>query len=157
MKNLSWIQKSIYSALIFFGTIIVLSLIYAGVTNIFYSDLPTVNSGSGLTATSWNDLVNYANKAVKQDTEVLTVTGGNVGIGTVSPTQKLTVSADSVSGGYSDGQLHLDGADTNKRMVLGYDTTNNYGWIQPVRVGVGYDNLILNKIGGNVGIGTTSP
>lgn len=37
----------------------------------------------------WNALVDYANKAVKQDTEVLTVTGGKVGIGTASPVDQL--------------------------------------------------------------------
>jgi hypothetical protein len=58
-------------------------IVYAATT--YYTDLPTVNSGSGLTATSWNDLVKYANKAVKQDTEVLTVTGGKVGIGIPTP------------------------------------------------------------------------
>lgn len=68
-----------------------LTLVYAGVTNVFYSDLPNVNSGSGLAATSWNDLVKYANKAVKQDSEILTVTGGKVGIGTTSPSDILTV------------------------------------------------------------------
>lgn len=81
--SLSWIQKSIYSAFVFFGTLVVLSLVYAATT--YYSDLPNASSGSGLTATNWNNLVNYANKAVKQDTEVLTVIGGNVGIGTVNP------------------------------------------------------------------------
>ncbi|MDD5377387.1 MAG: hypothetical protein PHH16_04735 [Candidatus Gracilibacteria bacterium] len=82
-------------------TVVFVSLVYAGVTNIYYSDLPTTSSGSGLTATSWNNLVNYANKAVKQDTEVLTVTGGNVGIGTVNPGTKLEVNGDikAIAGG----------------------------------------------------------
>ncbi len=35
--------------------------------------------------------MNYANKAVKQETEVLTVTGGKVGVGTVNPGVKLDV------------------------------------------------------------------
>lgn len=87
---LSWIQKSIYSACVFFGTLIVLSLAYAATS--YYSDLPNTYSGSGLTATSWNNLVNYANKAVKQETEVLTVTGGKVGIGKTNPAQTLDVS-----------------------------------------------------------------
>lgn len=87
--TLSWIQKSVYSAFAFFGTLVALSLVYAATT--YYSDLPNASSGSGLTATSWNNLVNYANKAVKQETEVLTITGGKVGIGTASPGARLDI------------------------------------------------------------------
>lgn len=40
-------------------------------------------------------------------------------------------------------------------MLLG--RTTGYGWIQPYTNAVSYDNLILNRDGGNVGIGTTAP
>lgn len=53
------------------------SLAYAAVN---YPDLPGVTATSPLSASAWNDLVNYANKAVKQDTEILTVTGGNLNV-----------------------------------------------------------------------------
>lgn len=64
-------------------------IVYAATT--YYSDLPQTTSGSPLTSTKWNDLVNYANKAVKQDSEILTVTGGKVGIGTTIPGATLDV------------------------------------------------------------------
>ncbi len=80
-------KKPFYSALVFFGTLVVLSFVYAATT--YYTDLPTTSSGSTLTSASWNNLVNYANKAVKQETEVLTVTGGSVGIGIPTPSERL--------------------------------------------------------------------
>lgn len=82
-------KKPFYSALVFFSTLVVLSFVYAATT--YYMDLPTASSGSTLTSANWNSLVNYANKAVKQETEVLTVTGGNVGIGTPTPSERLDV------------------------------------------------------------------
>ncbi|HVV39415.1 MAG TPA: immunoglobulin-like domain-containing protein [Candidatus Paceibacterota bacterium] len=97
---------------------------------------------------------------------------GNVGIGTASPTSKLTVAGDSlvygvstvskdinIGGGYpSDGlaQLVLSGASNpNQRLALGYDTTNDIGEIQAAISGVGAKPLALNPKGGYVGIGTT--
>ncbi len=88
---------------------------------------------------------------------VLNQNGGNVGIGTAGPTAILNVTGNTVMTGYTSGQLHLSGTNGNQRMVLGYDTTNDYGFIQPVNISTGYKNLILNSIGGNVGIGTATP
>ncbi len=94
----------------------------------------------------------------------LTVTGGvdvsgNVGIGTTSANAKLDVSGDAVfANSASHLQLELTGAtNRNKKLIIGYDTTGNYGVIQPATTGSSYDNLILQPGGGNVGIGTTSP
>jgi hypothetical protein len=85
-------------------------------------------------------------------------TGGNVGIGTSSPSSKLTVSGTSVGPGIgnSAGQLLLDGSNANQRLVLGYDTTNNDGWIQAGLLGAAYEPLLLNAVGGNVGVGTST-
>jgi hypothetical protein len=47
--------------------------------------------------------------------------------------------------------------DTNRQLLIGYKYTENHGYIQAVQQGVGYKNLILNGLGGNVGIGTASP
>lgn len=43
----------------------------------------------------WNSLVGYANKAIKQDVETLTATGGKIGIGTSNPQNLLHISSTS--------------------------------------------------------------
>ncbi len=85
--------------------------------------------------------------------------GGSVGIGTTSPANALHVARDinAVPQG-DDAQLMVGGStNTNKRLMLGFDTTDNYGWIGAVEHGVVWRNLSLVPAGGNVGIGTTSP
>jgi hypothetical protein len=57
----------------------------------------------------------------------------------------------------SGGSALIAGGDANHTLVLGYSKTNNYGWIQAENAGVGGTNLLLNTIGGNVGVGTISP
>lgn len=103
---------------------------------------------------------------------ILNRQGGNVGIGTTNPSQKLTIQAD-----YADThdakQLLIQG-NTNPRnqLEIGYHTNNDYGSIQAVTQGGQVSlgdapiqpsqpqipkNLVLNPIGGKVGIGTPSP
>lgn len=82
---------------------------------------------------------------------------GGVGIGTTSPQTRLQVSRDTP---YTDyyGQLMLSPASNEaKRLVLGYDGTNDIGWIQAYHNAVGLKPLSLQPNGGNVGIGTTVP
>ncbi len=81
---------------------------------------------------------------------------GNVGIGTTSPSVKLTVSGDVTD---SDvGQFRAVGSTSAAKMInVGYHTTNNYGFISALIAGTGYSALSLQPNGGNVGIGTTSP
>ena len=87
--------------------------------------------------------------------------GGNVGIGTTSPSNKTTIEADGTGASFADnsvGQLVIRGAtNTAKRLGLGIDTTNNIGVIQAQLYGTGQYSLVLNPAGGNVGIGNTSP
>ncbi len=70
--------------------VIISSFVYAS-TGTYYPSLSDVSTGSGLSSVAWNNLVNYANKAVKQETEVLIVTGGKVGVGTFTPSVSLDV------------------------------------------------------------------
>jgi len=83
---------------------------------------------------------------------------GNVGIGTTSPANKLTVTANDVFNQDSSGQIVIRGAsNTNKALLLGFDTTSNYGYLQAIEQGTSTRPLNLQPFGGNVGIGTISP
>lgn len=76
---------------------------------------------------------------------------GNVGLGTENPGSKLVVGGDANA---STQQLVLQGSsDPDKQLLIGYNTTDNYGSIQPIEQGVGVKNLVLNRDGGKVGIG----
>lgn len=79
------------------------------------------------------------------------------GFGTAAPNANtgLQVSKDiSSSTGY--GQIEAVGATTTtKRLSLGFDTTNNVGFIQSSITGTGYVNLLLCPGGASVGIGVT--
>ena len=82
---------------------------------------------------------------------------GNVGIGATSPDQKLVVQADWNGSLSNNQQLQIQGdTDTTLQLRLGYDTTNDYAEIAALKSGTGYKNIILNRGGANIGIGTAS-
>jgi hypothetical protein len=74
---------------------------------------------------------------------------GDVGIGTTSTLAKLHVAANATY------QQYLTGTDINQQIRFGYDTTNEVGKIQSVKIGVGFKDLVLQPEGANVGIGVT--
>lgn len=107
MRTLSFWKKSVYSGVVFFGTVVVLSVGYA----VWNSTMSSVTSGSSLTAGGWNALVDNINDLNSRWSRVgndIAFTGGNVGIG-VSPSQKLSVAGtvESTSGGFKfpDGTI----------------------------------------------------
>ena len=56
------------------------------------------------------------------------------------------------------GQLNLRNlVNTNKRLRIGFDGTNDIGFIQATEIGVANRNISLNPNGGSVGIAITSP
>ena len=93
------------------------------------------------------------------DGTTLVVEGDNnrVGIGTASPTQKLTIEGDTTNAGNgTEGQLVVRGStDSNLKMMIGMDTSGEYGFISPMKQGTAWKDLILASNGGNVGIGNT--
>ena len=85
---------------------------------------------------------------------------GNVGIGTTSPNAKLEVnSAITFSTLDTFGQLVVKAASgsTGDMLNIGVDTANSVAFIQAIERGVNTIPLSLQRYGGNVGIGTTSP
>ena len=98
----------------------------------------------------------FPNASVTSAMEILY--NGNVGIGTTSPNQKLVVQADWNGSLSNNQQLQIQGdTDTTLQLRLGYDTTNDYAEIAALKSGTGYKNLILNRGGARIGIGTNLP
>ncbi|MBM4250791.1 MAG: hypothetical protein FJ146_02360 [Deltaproteobacteria bacterium] len=85
-------------------------------------------------------------------------TSGNVGVGTTASASSLQVAYDYTSTNIDYAQLTLTGSTNSARgLTLGFDTTNNFGWIYARESGINVRNLILQGPGGSVGIGTTNP
>ncbi len=79
---------------------------------------------------------------------------GNVGVGTITPTGKLNVESNG-NWGILVGQT--SSASSGKRLAIGMDTTNDFATIYAASEGVAYLPLAMQRYGGNVGIGSTSP
>jgi hypothetical protein len=85
------------------------------------------------------------------------------GIGTTTPVNKfevVTSTADPAnSGATANGNLRLGPSTGSHVLDFGLSSTSTFSWIQArskVAYGTTY-NLVLNPIGGNVGIGTNNP
>ncbi|MDG0815777.1 tail fiber domain-containing protein [Bdellovibrio svalbardensis] len=81
---------------------------------------------------------------------------GNVGINITNPTNKLDVGGLSQSGSYStsDGARFHEG---NLGINFGGNDAGTFGWIQGTNAGTGAANIVMQRFGGSVGIGTTTP
>ncbi|MDA7907086.1 tail fiber domain-containing protein [bacterium] len=146
-----------------------------------YIDLATSHAGgswidfSKADGTDYGGRIRYANSSdqfqffTNNSKKMVIDSAGNVGIGTDSPSQKLTISQNATGTGQGipattgttqNGILRLEAGGTyGECLDMGMNVATTYAWIQPVNKGnlaVNY-NLALNPNGGNVGIGTTSP
>jgi hypothetical protein len=112
--------------------------------------------GYGATTQRWTSLANDSATPV----EHMRITStGNVGIGTKTPQVKLSVTGASGTNTSSEGIFQITtgtGANTDDKLQFGV-VDSNYSWIQATKPGTAFRNLILNGLGGNVGIGTTNP
>lgn len=80
---------------------------------------------------------------------------GNIGIGTTNPTQKLQVTG---QGFFTSSSTSPDPGDSSETGIrIGYQSTDDYGYINANTTGVAAKRLTLQQNGGNVGIGTTKP
>lgn len=104
--------------------------------------LGSANGATQTMALRWNDL-------------------GQVGVGSATLTGMEASSKLLLQGDDSNSpprQLSIRGeTDTNERLLMGYNTTGNYGSLQAYNGASTAGNLVLNPTGGNVGIGTSNP
>ncbi|EKD30482.1 MAG: hypothetical protein ACD_78C00042G0004 [uncultured bacterium (gcode 4)] len=161
MKTLSLWKKSLYSAFIFFGTLVVLSVGYGA-----YSTMIPVTGGQPLTMGIWNAMILNIDDL---NTRVNTLTsgasalwnnvtggtaymGGKVGIGTTTPNTLLHV--------YDTGanaEIDIQSvAWANNHWGIYNDRTDNSlkFWNNTI---TGEKNAVTMLSNGNVGIGTSSP
>ena len=93
-------------------------------------------------------------------TEWMRLINGNVGIGTTNPSAKLEVAGPATITSDNSGvpQLLMRGATNNaQQLLIGYNTSSDYAYIQATKTGIANEPLALNPSNGNVGIGTTTP
>lgn len=111
--------------------------------------------GYGTTTQRWTSLANDSATPV----EHMRITStGNVGIGTKTPQVKLSITGTSGTNISTEGIFQITtgtGANTDDKLQFGV-VDSNYSWIQAAKPGTTFRNLILNGLGGNVGIGTTN-
>jgi len=82
---------------------------------------------------------------------------GNVGIGVASPVGKLQVSLPTYTNEDTNSQQAIFGVDSGYGVRIGYNETDNKGYINVLKPGVAWGSLILQEDVGKVGIGTTTP
>ena len=96
-------------------------------------------------------------------TEGMRLTSTGLGIGTSSPGAKLHVAGSSAGVealfSYSSGTptIAIGNSATTYNTQIGYNVTSEYGYIQAVAAAGVYDDIAINPLGGNLGIGTSSP
>lgn len=100
-------------------------------------------------------------------TRMTVAANGNVGVGVTNPFSKTTISKAGVSvpsaaDSSNNAHLTLAGSDSLVRLQFGTQNVSPYGgWIQASfdngSSNTGIEPLLLNPIGGNVGMGVTNP
>jgi hypothetical protein len=82
----------------------------------------------------------------------------NVGIGTLAPATALHIARDATNFTETGAQLTVGGSTvSSKKLIIGYNTTGDFSFLESANFGVAVTPLSLNPSGGNVGIGTTTP
>ena len=137
------------------------------------SSIAFANNASGSPSShTWAVGLNYSNSNAftiaygssgipsLESSKLVMTTGGNVGIGTTSPSATLHVNAPattapSLTMGASAGQIFEN---EDLEFAFGLNNASPYnGWMQTRFNGNAARNFAINPLGGNVGIGTNSP
>ena len=109
-----------------------------------------------------SDLSFSTNSGDSLNTALTISSGGNVGIGTDSPNGKLDVRTAGQVGipalGTAGNGINLSRTDGQTGLSIGYISNTGHTYLQSQRFDSANANqLFLNPLGGNVGIGTTNP
>ena len=117
------------------------------------------NTNAGLFASTASGSTTVAVRSVG----ITHFNGGNVGIGTTGPTEKLTIfggfGSPATSGTGANGNLAIESSNGNSLYIGSYSASPYGCWLQASNYadqGITYP-IILNPNGGNVGIGTNTP
>lgn len=97
MKNIAFWRKSVYSAFIFFGTLIVLSVGYATLSW-WLTSSDEVGTWSGLAVSSWNRIISGILE-LDGRTASISSSNGSLGVGTSSPAGSAILDVVSTSKG----------------------------------------------------------
>ena len=92
-----------------------------------------------------------------RETDLHIDSSGNVGIGAESPVGKLQVSLPAYTNEDTNSQQAIFGVDSGYGVRIGYNETDNKGYINVLKPGVAWGSLILQEDVGKVGIGETNP
>jgi hypothetical protein len=113
----------------------------------------TMSIGTSTYTKAGGDSGNFANLSAESQTTAMTIkSNGDIQIGSQDSTvtTRVAISFDAAyPNDVQPSHLSLCGiADSRKRMSLGYDTANNYGWINSGQWGVQWTSLYMQKSGG---------
>ena len=117
----------------------------------------------GFERTTGNIYLNRGSTGSALTTALTVDVNSRIGIGTTLPGTRLDI-VNGISrvrtGGKTGSNIYLklESTDASNTMELQFGNFTNLAWqIQAVENGVSYRSLVLNPVGGSVGIGTTNP
>ena len=154
MKSFSW-KNSVYSAVLVFGTLSALSIGYSALSGgLTLGD--KVGTGSGLTASSWNKIVDGVVELDGRTAGIFSA-GGNVGIGTMAPWAQLAIN----SANTDNTSIRIDNTAAGGRNFALVSTANsssiNWGKFSISDSTANMAPRLVIDASGNTGIWTATP
>ena len=143
--------------------------------NVFGADVSIMVEGDGVTQAGFkiktNNVLRWFINSLSAQTrlsfmntslsEVFTILqSGNVGIGITDPTVSLDIVGSDSAPGDNTGIFKIRNQSSQPyiQLQMGVNSTGEYVWIESTEIGTSNNrDIILNSLGGNVGIRTTDP